>query len=89
MRASSDEFARELVVAAGEPVISTSANRSGASPLATGKAIEKELGCEIDLIIENGPRSGKPSTVVDLTGPDLKIVREGALKSEEIRKALK
>jgi L-threonylcarbamoyladenylate synthase len=89
MRSSSDKFARELVISAGGPVISTSANRSGSAPLETGKAIEQELGPELDLIVDDGPRSGMPSTVVDLTGPDLKIVREGALKSEEIRKVVK
>ena len=89
MRSSSEPFARELVIQAEEPVISTSANRTGSAPLETGNAIEKELGPELDLIIDGGPRSGMPSTVVDLTGPGLGIVREGAIKSDEVRKVLR
>jgi len=89
MRASADPFAGSLVEKAGEPVISTSANRGGKEPLATGREIEKEFGSELDLIVDAGTRMGPPSTVIDLSGPELKLVREGVIKFDEIREAVK
>jgi len=86
MRRSSELFAQSLVVLANEPVASTSANRGGKEPLETAEEIAGEFGNELDLIIDAGPRRGMASTVIDLTGPELKLVREGAIKFEEIVK---
>jgi len=89
LRASSDPFAKALVETLGEPIISTSANRSGKKPLFSAGRIEKELGSELDFILNAGVRSGKASTVLDLSGPEMKLVRQGAIKFELIRKVAK
>jgi L-threonylcarbamoyladenylate synthase len=89
LRASSDPFAMALVEALGEPIISTSANRSGEKPLTSAGRIAKELGSGLDLVVNAGLRAGKASTLVDLSGPEMKLVREGALKFELIRKVAK
>jgi L-threonylcarbamoyladenylate synthase len=48
-----------------------------------------QLGGRIDLIIDGGTTlGGVPSTLVDCTGEDLKILREGPISLEEIRQKL-
>lgn len=39
--------------------------------------IEKRLGHEIDLVVDGGPGGLEPTTVVDLTGDEPRIIREG------------
>ena len=89
LRASSDPFAKALVETLGEPIISTSANRSGKKPLFSAGRIEKELGSELDFILNAGPRARKASTVLDLSGPEIKLIRQGAIGFELIRKVVK
>jgi len=86
IRQSSEIFAQGLVEQVGVPITSTSANRSGKEPLKSAKEIEKELGAELDLIVDAGPRFSAGSTVVDLTGSELKIIREGVIKFEEVKR---
>jgi L-threonylcarbamoyladenylate synthase len=53
-------------------------------------AIEAELGESVDLILDGGPATGGPaSTVVDCTGPEPAIRREGAIPPGDIERALR
>ena len=53
------------------PITTTSANLSNKDTLDTPEEILKQLGCEVDLIIDVGPlKSGNPSTIIDLTGDE-------------------
>ena len=53
------------------PITTTSANLSNKDTLDTPEEILKQLGCEVDLIIDVGPlNSGNPSTIIDLTGEE-------------------
>ena len=71
------------------PLAVTSANISGASDTSTAKEVLAQLDGLIDLIIDGGKtESGKPSTVVDLTGEEIKILRVGSIELEEIQKTL-
>jgi len=58
--------ARALAAAFGGPIVSTSANRSGAEPARTAQAVEDAFGDEVDFILpgETGGREG-PSRIVD------------------------
>lgn len=74
-----------LIKGLGFPVVGTSANLSGmASPL-TADNVRSQLGNNVDLII-NGGRcpGGKESTVVDVTGESVIILREGAISRQEL-----
>ena len=69
-----------LIMAVGEPLIATSANRSGeASPKTAEEAIQA-LGDQIDYIIDAGPcELGVDSTVVDVSDSSSPVIlREGA-----------
>ena len=58
------------------PITTTSANLSNKDTLDTPEEILKQLGCEIDLIIDVGPlKSGNPSTIIDLTGEEPVFVK--------------
>ncbi|MFT3766331.1 MAG: L-threonylcarbamoyladenylate synthase [Minicystis sp.] len=67
-------IAREL----GRPLISTTAGRHGQEPLVDPWEIEQEFS-GLDLVIDGGDAGGTvPTTVVDLSQGDVRIVREGA-----------
>lgn len=60
------------------PITTTSANLAGEETLSTPKDIIKQLNYDIDYVIDVGPlNSDSPSTVVDLTRKDPKILRQG------------
>lgn len=61
------------------PLTGTSANRAGASPARTALDVERNLGCEVDLILDGGPASATlPSTVVEPT-EIVRLLREGSI----------
>lgn len=58
------------------PITTTSANLSNKDTLNTPEEILKQLGCEVDLIIDVGPlKFGNPSTIIDLTGEEPVFVK--------------
>lgn len=76
-----------VVRAAGLPITATSANLSGAAECTTAVEVRDQLQERISIIVDGGtsPRE-VASTIVDLTDSDSrwKIIREGAIPSQEI-----
>lgn len=71
------------------PLPVTSANISGAPAAATAEEVFGQLGERIDLILDGGPaRGGIASTVVDCSGDEPRILREGAIAETAINAAL-
>ena len=69
-----------LITALGHPITGTSANRSGRPPLVGAAEVAEEFGEGVDLILDAGPcPGGLPSTIVDVTGASLRLVRTGAI----------
>jgi L-threonylcarbamoyladenylate synthase len=67
----------------------TSANISGQDSPSTAEDVLAQLNSRIPLIIDGGKTpGGVPSTVVDCSAEELKILREGPVKLEELKKAL-
>lgn len=56
------------------PFVTTSANISGKKAPASVEEIEKKILDKADIIIDGGKLPGKPSTIVDLTGKEVKII---------------
>ena len=87
-------LARALARAGFGPVTATSLNRSGAPPaasLAAARALcEPAAPRGVRLLWSEGAPepTGVASTVVDATGPTLRILREGALRAETLQRAL-
>ncbi len=69
-----------LVARIAGPITTTSANRHGQpSPTSCDEA-KAQLGEAVDLYIDAGPSPvGRESSVVDLSGPRAKVLRQGAL----------
>lgn len=71
------------------PMAVTSANRSGEPSACTAEEVLAALEGRIDLILDGGRTPGGiPSTVVDCTGPDLKVLREGPVTRAMLEAAL-
>ena len=59
------------------PMATTSANLHGRPTPATAGEVAAELGASVGVVIDGGPCSGAPSTVVDCTGSAVRLLREG------------
>lgn len=74
-----------LIQQLSRPITGTSANRSGEPDLLTLEAVKSQLGDLVDYVISSGPvPNGIPSTVVDVTGNEPKLLRQGALPFKEV-----
>jgi L-threonylcarbamoyladenylate synthase len=88
VRVPNHPFVRELIRALQAPLAATSANKSGQSELLDAQAIMRELGDQLDLILDGGVcAGGVPSTVVDVTVEPLRVLRVGAIAESVIRAA--
>ncbi len=80
--------ARALLQAVG-PMAVTSANLSGSPHACTAKEVDSQIGGTIPLILDGGKTPGGfPSTVVDCTGQEPLILRQGQISAEAILKIL-
>ena len=88
VRVPDHTIAQALLLAAG-PMAVTSANLSGRPSPSTAREVLTQLGGRIALIIDGGKTpGGVASTVVDCSGPEPLILREGPISKEEIRAVL-
>ncbi len=72
----------------GRPITGTSANLSGQPSALTAEDVRSALGESVDMIIDGGPAQlGIQSTIIDITGPLLKLVRPGAISLQDISAA--
>ena len=88
LRVPNDEAALELLAATG-PLAVSSANRTGQPAAATADEAEAQLGESVDVYLDGGARgtaeTSLPSTIIDCTGEQLRVVRSGAISIEQIR----
>jgi L-threonylcarbamoyladenylate synthase len=88
VRVPDHEVARALLRAAG-PLAVTSANISGGQSPVTAQEVYEQLGGRIALILDGGKTpGGVPSTLVDSTTPEVRVLREGPISLEEILSVL-
>lgn len=89
-RVPDNTVARRLIAASGGGLPVTSANRSGQPDAKTAQEVIDQLDGRVALVLDGGPVSGGvPSTVVDCTTEQIKILREGAISAAEIQDALR
>lgn len=71
------------------PLANTSVNISGEEPLNDYEVIKERFGKMVDEIFPNFEKPlGLPSTVIDLTSDDVKLIRQGAISFQDIIKTL-
>ncbi len=89
LRVPAHPVARALLHAAGLPIAAPSANRANAVSPTTAQHVSKELGPHVDLILDAGPTTGGlESTVLDLSGRRLRLLRPGLVTPEQIERII-
>lgn len=82
--------ARALATAAGGALTATSANRSGSSPARNAEEVMAALGDAIELVVDSGPAIIRlPSTLVDVTASPPRVLRAGAIPTDDIEDTLR
>ena len=74
--------------AAVGPLATTSANRHGEPTLTTASDVAAAFGDALLVVLDGGPCTGSASTVVDCTGVEPKLLREGRVPWSELVAAL-
>lgn len=89
VRVSSDSIAHRLSAAVGGLLISTSANIAGRPAYKNSAQIDFEFLMQVDGLIDAGELPGDlPSTIVDLSSAEPRLVRAGCVSWESIRRRL-
>jgi L-threonylcarbamoyladenylate synthase len=89
VRLPDDANVRDLLRACGGALTATSANLSGQPPARTAQEVESYFPTGIDLIIDGGEVAiTQPSTVLDLSGEEPRLIREGAIRLGDLEESL-
>ena len=78
----------EFISSLNRPLLVPSANRSGEKPAMNDQEVKSIFKEEVGYVFKGQCLGGVPSTIVDLTGEEVKILREGPIKIEAIRRVL-
>ncbi len=81
--------ARRLIALAGVPIAAPSANLSGRPSPTTAQHVWQDLAGRIEMILDGGPVGiGVESTIVDVSGRTLTLLRPGAVTLEMLENAV-
>ena len=87
IRIPSNKEALDLLNFVKKPLLVPSANRADQSPARTCEEVVAIFGDEVKVVVPGQIESGEPSTIVDLTGKELKVIRKGPIPLEELNLA--
>lgn len=88
VRMPHDKVALELLARTG-PLAVSSANITGMSAATDADQAAEMLAAQVSVILDGGPtQDDKPSTIVDCTGAQPRVLRVGAISVEELRTVL-
>lgn len=88
IRVPSFPILNELLSKVNKPLLVPSANPSNLAPALTVDQVSVYFNETLDYIIDNDSKKELPSTIVDLSHENVKILREGTIKKEDILKVL-
>ncbi|MBR0439405.1 MAG: threonylcarbamoyl-AMP synthase [Bacilli bacterium] len=86
MRVPTNIEALELLKAVNLPLLVPSANKSGSKPAVNSKEVKEIFKNEVKNIISGEAKGEVPSTIVSLLNGEVKVVRQGPISEEEIKK---
>lgn len=90
LRLPDDMAVRSFIRACGGALTATSANLAGEPPARFAEEVERSFPAGLDLIVDGGAARGdKPSTVLDLSGQRIRLIREGAVSRAELQETLR
>lgn len=88
MRIPDNDFVLSLLKEAG-PMLVTSANLSNHPNTTSTKEVLEQLDGRIDLIVDGETKDSIASTVIDVSGKNIKILREGKITQKQIEEVIK
>ncbi|HZM29820.1 MAG TPA: L-threonylcarbamoyladenylate synthase [Acidimicrobiales bacterium] len=86
VRCPDHPLVRALAAEVG-PLATTSANLHGEPTPPTAEGVAAVFGGGVALVLDGGPRGGTPSTVVDCTGPEWRVLRAGEIGEADLAAA--
>lgn len=81
-------FGRAVLDAVGA-VVATSANLPGGLDPCRVEDVPPEIAAAVDVLLDGGELPGTPSTVIDLTGVEPLVLREGAVPAADLLERLR
>jgi L-threonylcarbamoyladenylate synthase len=85
LRIPSHPVAHALLAAFGGGVAAPSANKFGRVSPTTAQHVKDEFGATVDLVLDGGASEvGIESTIIDCSGPVLRVLRPGAITTDMI-----
>ena len=88
-RQSKSKVANALLERLKQPLIATSANKSGQPTCTCGIDVFGLMDGHLDLVLDGGSVVGEGATTVDVTEPYWKVIKAGAIDEKEIAEVLK
>jgi len=78
----------ELIARLNQPVVATSANMSGRPTCRSGIEVFGIMDGRVDLVLDGGHCDGVGATTVDITEPERRLIKEGAITGKDIAACL-
>jgi L-threonylcarbamoyladenylate synthase len=80
---------QQLIMKVGRPLLVPSANRADEAPALSGEATLEMFDGKIDGVLLGNVIGGEPSTVIEVTDHEIKLLRKGPLSIEDIERQIK
>ncbi len=78
LRVPDNPIVQAMLSSLGEPIMSSTLQLPGQDvPVSDADEIEERLGGQIDLIVDGGSTGIEPTTVIDLSGGSVEVLRVG------------
>lgn len=88
IRIPENKEALDLLRYIKKPLLVPSANRADQKPALTDDEVKAIFQDEIKVVVPGKACQGQPSTIVDLTGDEIKLIRKGPISLEELNLTL-
>lgn len=88
IRIPSNKEALELLRFVKKPLLVPSANKADQKPALSVEEVKAIFKDEINVIVPGEIGSGEPSTIIDLTGDGIKLIRKGPIPLEELNQLI-
>jgi protein-tyrosine phosphatase len=87
LRVPANDILLDVLRMLAGPIVLTSANRRGNPEAVTVDDVKRELGDDVELLLDDGPcRYGQPSTVVRVQNNQIEVLREGVVAESTLHR---
>lgn len=88
IRIPNDKTLLKIVKELKEPILLTSANKSGEAPCLSSEEVMNIFNDEVPIIIKGKCEFNIASTIIEIKDKNVNIIREGIIKKEEIERLI-